>query len=254
MTFGNWNEQIHEDPEQVKRLQKAQKADTTPDSIDLELQTGIFKGSGKKPYVATLDSCTCGDFIRRQVPCKHMYRLAMELSLINGTFEHGRNKNSLCDDVFALPPKAQELFYNMCVDNIYHGKTSFLCVRDVNSEELLTSGFCAESVPDITYFDTLTVKEIKSILFFDGKLQATPKTSAQKKTFVKWINENPQSALSALCTNFIILEFTSQTDESKHTIHRNFTKKFIHEEVQYDETGEITFDRVTPVFTQVPKN
>jgi len=31
---------------------------------------------------ATLESCTCPDFKERKLPCKHMYRLASELGLI----------------------------------------------------------------------------------------------------------------------------------------------------------------------------
>jgi transcriptional antiterminator Rof (Rho-off) len=33
-------------------------------------------------YQTTLDACTCDDFDTRQLPCKHIYRLAFELSLL----------------------------------------------------------------------------------------------------------------------------------------------------------------------------
>ena len=49
-------------PEQLKRIKSAQSAKTTPSSIDREKRTGIFPGSGKKPYETTLQSCTCRDF------------------------------------------------------------------------------------------------------------------------------------------------------------------------------------------------
>ena len=64
-------------PEQKKRLKSAEK--TKLISIDYKKQTAIFKGSGQLPYETSLDSCTCRDFFVRKLPCKHIYRLRMEL-------------------------------------------------------------------------------------------------------------------------------------------------------------------------------
>lgn len=41
-----------------------------------------IKGSADQPYTVTLNCCTCPDFERTQRPCKHMYRLALELGLL----------------------------------------------------------------------------------------------------------------------------------------------------------------------------
>ena len=34
-------------------------------------------------YNVTLTSCTCRDFAMRQLPCKHMYKLAQELNIVD---------------------------------------------------------------------------------------------------------------------------------------------------------------------------
>lgn len=39
------------------------------------------KTSSGNSYRVTLDSCTCPDFTYRHIPCKHMYRLALEVGL-----------------------------------------------------------------------------------------------------------------------------------------------------------------------------
>lgn len=67
------------DPEQVKRQERAKEKKCAPLSVDYENRTAVFKGSGKDPYLATEDSCTCRDFFVRRLPCKHIYRLRMEL-------------------------------------------------------------------------------------------------------------------------------------------------------------------------------
>lgn len=75
----------HKDSEQKKRLSSAILAENTPLSVDTIKKEGIFVGSHGK-YETSLKHCTCVDFNRRKLPCKHMYRLAMELGIIKEKF------------------------------------------------------------------------------------------------------------------------------------------------------------------------
>lgn len=88
--FGPWPEHPA-DADEEKRLASAQQSKTTPTSIDREHETGVFYGSGKDPYQTTLASCTCNDFVRRKKPCKHVFRLAMELGIIDTAYKTGRS-------------------------------------------------------------------------------------------------------------------------------------------------------------------
>ena len=74
------SDDIDSHPEQVKRMKNAKGAKMAPVSIDYVEQTAIFSGSGKKPYETTVTSCTCRDYFVRRLPCKHIYRLRMELN------------------------------------------------------------------------------------------------------------------------------------------------------------------------------
>jgi len=67
-------------PEQIKRQTSAMDKKCTPTSINFENKTGIFTGSGKKPYETSAITCTCRDFFVRRLPCKHIYRLRYELT------------------------------------------------------------------------------------------------------------------------------------------------------------------------------
>lgn len=70
-----------DDLEQIKRLRNAKTVQ--PLSINHDTCEGIFKGSSKECYSTTLNSCTCRDFIVRNQPCKHIYKLALELGVID---------------------------------------------------------------------------------------------------------------------------------------------------------------------------
>lgn len=74
------SDDIDSHPEQIKRMEKAKGTKMSPVSIDYTEQTAIFAGSGKKPYETTVTSCTCRDFFVRRLPCKHIYRLRMEMN------------------------------------------------------------------------------------------------------------------------------------------------------------------------------
>ena len=88
--FGPWTEHAA-DADEEKRLASAQQSKTSPISIDKEHETGVFYGSGKDPYQTSLASCTCNDFVRRKKPCKHVFRLAMELGIIDAAYKTGRS-------------------------------------------------------------------------------------------------------------------------------------------------------------------
>lgn len=78
----NWDVSIHEDPAQISRQGRSM---TYPFGfvIDFPSRTGRFSSTTDLPYYdTTLSSCTCYDFQRRHLPCKHIYRLAVELGVI----------------------------------------------------------------------------------------------------------------------------------------------------------------------------
>ena len=74
--FSAENKSLHEEYEQLQRQQRATELQL--DSIDRDARTGKIK-----TYDVSLDGCTCVDFSRRHKPCKHMYRLAIELGIFS---------------------------------------------------------------------------------------------------------------------------------------------------------------------------
>ena len=66
--FGPWTEHPA-DTDEEKRLASAQQSKTSPLSVDKEHETGVFDGSGKEPYQASLASFTCNDFVKRKKMC-----------------------------------------------------------------------------------------------------------------------------------------------------------------------------------------
>lgn len=88
---------VHSEPDQQKRISSAKKAENTPLSIDKSAGVGMFSGS-HGIYNTTLETCGCGDYIRRNKPCKHIYRLAIECGLVA--------VGAVCSDIKAVKAPA----------------------------------------------------------------------------------------------------------------------------------------------------
>ena len=94
-TFGNWEPELNDDFQQVKRILSAQSRKMEREVVDFdeENQTIVMQGSSDESYTATLNECTCMDFSIRRRPCKHMYYLAFQLGLISDLPIYNKKKS-----------------------------------------------------------------------------------------------------------------------------------------------------------------
>jgi hypothetical protein len=104
----------HSAEDQKKRLDSARTAACTPVLVDKENVFAYFQ-SDRGKYETFLDRCDCTDFKRRKRPCKHMYRLALELGLVEGPFSSylhgGYSWKQAVEIVEAYPENIQREFF-----------------------------------------------------------------------------------------------------------------------------------------------
>ncbi len=82
MKFGLWDipdDALLENAERLDRAKKIKPASVA--AFNQDEKTMVIVGRDETPYVASQSSCDCFDFISRGTPCKHMYRLALELGV-----------------------------------------------------------------------------------------------------------------------------------------------------------------------------
>lgn len=121
----DWPSSFHDEPEQKSRRERALDVRYTPIVIDRNGEGAYFRSSDGNEYATTLDSCQCLDFQRRRKPCKHMYRLAMELGYLPGIKEEDRCKttkrtgefwtvNQVLDKISGLTTEEMDGFAYIC--------------------------------------------------------------------------------------------------------------------------------------------
>lgn len=122
-----WPPDTHTTEYAQKRINSALSAKLTPVMISKEDMYGYFKGSSGR-YETWLDTCACIDFIRGKLPCKHIYRLAMELGAMDGDFKTNKaaiptprkEKMSLTETIDiteTLSDAAQWLLLRIAIEN-----------------------------------------------------------------------------------------------------------------------------------------
>ena len=81
--WSDWDYSIYCDKSQTDRQGRAITYPFTF-KINKHSQSARFSSTSELPYYdTTLSSCTCMDFQERKLPCKHIYRLALELGIID---------------------------------------------------------------------------------------------------------------------------------------------------------------------------
>lgn len=111
MNFGNWDSDIHNNYEQVKRIGWIKRIKPENATINFDKKTARIIGTDGT-YTVTLDKCTCNDFAIHRLPCKHMYYLAFELGLL--------------DDLPEIDKKAAKAFKKTIPDEIERFKELYL--------------------------------------------------------------------------------------------------------------------------------
>ena len=145
----SWSADTHTTEHAAKRIKSAKSAKLTPLNIDAENLVGNFKGSSGR-YETHLDACQCVDFIRYKLPCKHMYRLAIELGVLNekadsniNLIPHSKsekaNLTATIDIVETLSADAQKALCRIAY-TITDKKPIIAVNADSVIEELLQSG------------------------------------------------------------------------------------------------------------------
>ena len=278
--FGPWTEHPA-DTDEEKRLASAQQCKTSPLSVDKEHETGVFYGSGKEPYQTSLASCTCNDFVKRKKPCKHIFRLAMELGIIDAAYKTGRSTGerneaqiSFADSV-ALVEQLSDAAQNAIKDMLYYTSERIddrqkpVTCHDLDLvPELRTSPLLHENpyplAEQLSKLSKPALVMILDAIHRDDK----PRRNAAKDKLAAWIAENVPMLASEMppCVSF---SFVEVFDKAQRDVYKYLRRKYEMETDWYSgieypagaglpNENELVFyfpeDRVTAALTKYGHN
>lgn len=200
-----------------KRIERAKYETFSFKKLDTENKSAdVLNQEKTKVYYTTLTSCTCPDFKERDVPCKHMYRLANELGYFSLYKEEERElieKLWSIKDNPKLLTKLVDVFYRIRdKKDKYYVKTSPLIneltefdlirINEIPEQELVNIKYNTNELKGIlhdkNFKKSITKKELIELFLSDKKLiKKLPKnmvhvtltcTDKQKEYFTQTLN------------------------------------------------------------------
>ena len=78
---------VHGQTDQLRRIERALQETYNIKTFDEINGSAVFIGGGGK-YKTNLLKCSCPDFKKRKLPCKHMYKIAYDLGLMGQPSEN----------------------------------------------------------------------------------------------------------------------------------------------------------------------
>lgn len=88
IAWATWSEKIHDAGWQRIRLARSVTNEMVIEKRNLLGVATVFGSSGTR-YKVTLRHCSCPDFQKRHLPCKHMYLLAEAAGVLSEDESHG---------------------------------------------------------------------------------------------------------------------------------------------------------------------
>lgn len=213
------SDNIDSELDQIKRQKSALKC--KPIEIDHENKCGTFKGSGKSPYHTTLEDCTCRDFTVRNLPCKHIYRLRMELENPTSKKELQENLNSEFEKDYGkdlLRKLSQEAATAYIYSISFDWSSSSKIEEDILNE--LVKSELVEISKDLTI--TLKFLQKKDLFLLCDKFNISYKNKFSKDYLISLITENVNSN-----------DLASLVDEIPFAIRRNKKAENIFGSIKY---------------------
>ncbi len=201
-----WDNRIHDDESQVTRQRRA-LCQTTPIEINTKLCSATFISRfSDRIYKSDLVNCTCADFSKHNLPCKHMYRLFYELN-------HAPSNSKIIDISYIFLDKFEGLsneakleFIHSCAYNKLN-RPRLRVYKGVWTELVEAGVFVTSTISDYTpLLNNLTKDEI--ILALAKKGISGYRPSWSKVKLIDWVNNTQKAFLVKHFRDYALLQMS----------------------------------------------
>lgn len=253
---------VHNISDQMKRQASASKAECTPLFLDRDTMSALFNGSSV--YTTTTDSCTCVDFSRRKLPCKHMYRLAMELNLLDGDFKSDVKKTKGYIKSVSLPLSEGVAIVEKATEAAQKTLMEFIGYYSNADEQpqILPKTISLQQLLQLNILDKVSECNFDLRLFSRGELykrlmpyfeNGTCKKKKSWKEQVAWIESNAPGIIECIGIPTIELTLNERFRSIRRKIYSYLHRKFtFSNDPFFQDSSTITYSASIPLLGGSP--
>lgn len=235
--FGNWKSDVHDSPEQYRRISAGSSIKI--DESTIKDNSCSIRGSSIVPCEVTLNSCSCIDFARRGVPCKHIYCFAIKKGYIDSDTILFCQKNypyaqtisanerseifkSALSELEKLSDEVQIKLQNYLYEKIYHEND----VQIIDKETADAFIHCnIVTIVDVPFRETLCYMKKNEIVLALKTSEKKAPSNLTKNALANWCVENTPEIQSTIpCLYY--LTFTEEYLPIHRKLYLELVKKF----------------------------
>lgn len=224
--INGYGDKFHCSNDQYYRFQRALNNEKlgTIVSINPKYMKMRIRGSyhPEKIYNVTLKKCECADFLERHLPCKHMYKLALELDIVDSSWDLSGLSAELRTLLEDLKPTHLQALFRLMDKQKRSNKYFTIGKRSVPST-LIKSGFVIEDNYANMIDKNYTKKDL--LTFLQVSPDYSPSTSDKKEDIINHIVQNEPKLTKTLCEKFYRVSFSEMTMENFDYIYRFLQQK-----------------------------
>lgn len=228
--LNGYGTKFHCSDEQYKRFKRACSSDEIGKIVSINKYNLSCKIHSSKDYntiyKTTLKDCSCPDFSEHKVPCKHMYKLALELGIITPEWDISGIPKDLKESIDSLDLSDLCAFLSLLKENYYSYGMFFTKMSNVPSA-LIDSELVNEYHSSAGYAQILDQNYSKNDIIAElslAKNSYTPKASSTKRDMIQWIVENDEKLLYKLCKKSRCYIFPAEVSSYKSYILREYSQ------------------------------
>lgn len=218
--LNDYGEKFHCSNEQYIRFQRSISSNNIGKVIFVDKKKMIMKISSahdsKQIYNTSLSNCECEDFKRRHLPCKHMYKFAYVLGIIDENW-----------DLSGLSPDLKELLNSLSTTAVqtlirlmeHYRYTHKFEINKRTALPLVKSGLLIED----NSYDLILDKNYKKnelLVFVSSSPSCTVSSKDKKQEIINYIINNEPKLLKALCDKYYTVSFSDIINNNFDYIYR----------------------------------
>lgn len=218
--INGYGEKFHCSNEQYARFQRSLSTASIGKVVSLNKKKINMKicsaRDPKNVYCTSFSGCDCEDYKRRNLPCKHIYKFAYELGIIDETWDLSGLSPDLKELLDSLSPTAMRTLIRL-MEN-YHYTYKF----EISKRTVSPLVKCGLLIEDNSYSLILDKKYNKDeLLAFLASSPSCTVSSKDKKTqIIRYIIDNEPKLLKALCDKFYTVSFSDTVNDNFDYIYR----------------------------------
>ena len=185
-----------------KRLASAKEQELEIQSLNSHGVAKI-KGTTDQIYETSLKSCTCTDFERRQLPCKHMLKLALYTGALRQDDDLYHLPAELEKRIKALGKKNRKALVNFCKKP----SGQDIVTHTVELDQLFSAGFLVETVdPAYLINQKFTMDNIRYILQNSEQYAAVYNSKLRKAELIQQIIDAGSDCVALFTSRYTIMQ------------------------------------------------